>query len=113
MAGAGGAASAGGTANIGFAVFLAAVTAVSLSALVNARYVLEDPFVAGPLDTLRVAREFSLVKENLAAMAEASCSAAAEEHQRGEGSDEDSRDARQRQPAEEQGAALQRVRVDE
>ena len=112
MAGAGGAAS-GGTANVGFAVFLAAVTAVSLSALVNARYVLEDPFVAGPLDTLRVAREFALVKENLAAMAEASCNAAAEQQQRGEGSDEDSRDARQRQPAEEQGAALLRVRVDE
>jgi hypothetical protein len=55
-------------ANLGFAVFLAVATAVSLSALLNARYVLEDPFVSGPLDTVRVGKELRLVQHNLWAM---------------------------------------------
>jgi hypothetical protein len=56
---------------VGFAVFLAVATAVALSALLNARIALEDPFVPGLLDTIRVAKELGLVQQNLAAFAAA------------------------------------------
>ena len=62
---------AGPAAGLGFAVFLAVSTAVALSALLNARYVLEDPFVPGPMDTIRVEKELELVRHNLRVMAQA------------------------------------------
>ena len=62
---------AGPSAGLGFAIFLAVATAVALSALLNARYVLEDPFVPGPMDTIRVEKELELVRHNLRVVAQA------------------------------------------
>ena len=62
---------AGPSAGLGFAIFLAVSTAMALSALLNARYVLEDPFVPGPMDIIRVEKEFELVRQNLRVMAQA------------------------------------------
>jgi hypothetical protein len=61
----------GGTeaAGLAFAIFLAVATSVALSALLNARIALEDPFVPGLLDTIRVGKELGLVQQNLAAFA--------------------------------------------
>jgi hypothetical protein len=56
---------------LGFTIFLAVAIAVALSALLNARYVVEDPFVPGAMDTIRVAKEFELVRHNLRVMAHA------------------------------------------
>jgi hypothetical protein len=77
VAGAGGA-HPDGAAGLGFAIFLAVATAVSLSALVNARYALEDPFVPGLLDTIRVGKELGLVQQNLAAWAAADSAGSAD-----------------------------------
>jgi hypothetical protein len=61
----------GGTeaAGLAFAIFLAVAMSVALSALLNARIALEDPFVPGLLDTIRVGKELGLVQQNLAAFA--------------------------------------------
>lgn len=45
--------------NFAFAVMLAVLTSVALSALFNIRYALEDPFVEGSLDTIRVRADFA------------------------------------------------------
>ena len=55
---------------LGFAVFLACCTSVSLSALINARYVLEDPFrTSGNWDVVRTASEFASLRRMLDAAA--------------------------------------------
>ncbi len=57
--------------NLAFAVALAVLTAVGLSALINARFILEDPFVPGMMDTIKVAKEFKILKTQLQEIAEA------------------------------------------
>lgn len=52
---------------LGYAIFLAVATAVSLSALLNARLVLEDPFV-GTVDSVKTDRELDNLVLNLRAV---------------------------------------------
>ena len=58
-----------GLTNVGFAASLAGVTALALSALFNARYSLEDPFLPDALDGIHVAREFDEIARSAATTA--------------------------------------------